>query len=79
MSFRTIALTFALSTCFSNTAFASPNPTQPEAQFDLAQQLALKPNPESPTDARYWLEQSAHQVFARSKAISRRLRTRLKR
>ncbi|WP_191117530.1 J domain-containing protein [Vibrio campbellii] len=63
MSFRTIALTFALSTCFNNTAFASPNPTQPEAQFDLAQQLALKPNPESPTDARYWLEQSAHQGY----------------
>ena len=63
MSFRTIALTFALSTCFSSTVLASPNPTQPEAQFDLAQQLALKPNPESPTDARYWLEQSAHQGY----------------
>ncbi|WP_050910947.1 molecular chaperone DnaJ [Vibrio campbellii] len=63
MSFRTIALSFALSTCFSSTVFASPNPTRPEAQFDLAQQLALKPNPESPTDARYWLEQSAHQGY----------------
>lgn len=63
MSFRTIALTVALSTCFSSTIFAYTNPTQPEAQFDLAQQLALKPTPESPADARYWLEQSAHQGY----------------
>lgn len=63
MSFRTTALTFALSACLTSTAFASQNPTQPEAQFDLAQQLALNPNPESPTDARYWLEQAAHQGY----------------
>lgn len=63
MSFRTIALTLTLSVCLTSTAFASQNPTQPEAQFDLAQQLALKPNPDSPSDVRYWLEQAARQNY----------------
>ncbi|TMX66125.1 J domain-containing protein [Vibrio rotiferianus] len=63
MSFRTIALTLTLSACLTSTAFASQSPTQPEAQFDLAQQLALKPNPDSPSDVRYWLEQAARQSY----------------
>ncbi|WP_440890079.1 J domain-containing protein [Vibrio sp. WZ-1] len=63
MSFRTIALTLTLSACLTSTAFASQSPTQPESQFDLAQQLALKPNPDSPSDVRYWLEQAARQSY----------------
>ncbi|MGR5233850.1 J domain-containing protein [Vibrio rotiferianus] len=63
MSFRTIALTLTLSACLTSTAFASQSPTQPEAQFDLAQQLAIKPNPDSPSDVRYWLEQAARQSY----------------
>ncbi|MEF1338424.1 J domain-containing protein, partial [Vibrio rotiferianus] len=59
MSFRTIALTLTLSACLTSTAFASQSPTQPEAQFDLA----LKPNPDSPSDVRYWLEQAARQSY----------------
>ncbi|GLR04342.1 J domain-containing protein [Vibrio hyugaensis] len=63
MSFRTTALSFTLSAFVTGTAFASQSPTQPEDQFDLAQQLALTPNTDSPSDARYWLEQSAHQGY----------------
>ncbi|MFV8405566.1 J domain-containing protein [Vibrio harveyi] len=63
MCFKTFALSLVLMTSLTGAAFASQNPTQPEAQFELAQQLALSPNPTSPNDARYWLEQSAHQGY----------------
>ncbi|YCO05404.1 J domain-containing protein [Vibrio sp. VNB-15] len=63
MSFITTVLTLAISASLTSTVFASQSPTQPEAQFDFAQQLALHPNPDSPTDVRHWLEQSAHQGY----------------
>ncbi|MGR5132011.1 J domain-containing protein [Vibrio alfacsensis] len=63
MSFRITTLIFASSVCLSSLALAFQSPTQPEAQFDLAQQLALKPNSDSPFDVRYWLEQSAYHGY----------------
>ncbi|MGR5529121.1 J domain-containing protein [Vibrio alfacsensis] len=63
MSFRITTLLFVSSVCLSSLALAFQNPTKPEAQFELAQQLALKPNPDSPSDVRYWLEQSAYHGY----------------
>ncbi|HCE4788371.1 TPA: J domain-containing protein [Vibrio parahaemolyticus] len=63
MSFKTIALSFTLSSCLSISAFASQAPTSPAEQFELAQQLALSPKSDSPSDVRYWLEQSASQGY----------------
>lgn len=65
MSFKTTAYSLIFSVCVSYSACATqtPTPTQPEAQFELAQSLALTNESASRPDVRYWLEQSAHQGF----------------
>ncbi|MGR5236953.1 J domain-containing protein [Vibrio alfacsensis] len=63
MAFRTTLLTSVLCSCLSGVTFASQTPTQPEVQFELAQQLASRQNSDTQSDVRYWLEQSALQGY----------------